>query len=117
MDTLIATSTLLAWGASTLETMRGGAHVWFDAAVMFVFLLLVARLLEQRARQQSPRRTWTRWRWRARCWPRAKPRLEPSRQCRWDDWLQATSRVSRPETPCLQTACCWMRRLPLMNRC
>jgi Cu2+-exporting ATPase len=50
MDTLIATSVLLAYFASLLETMRGGAHVWFDAAVMFVFLLLAARMLEQRAR-------------------------------------------------------------------
>ena len=50
MDTLIASATLLAWGASVLETVRGGVHVWYDAAVMFVFLLLVARMLEQRAR-------------------------------------------------------------------
>jgi Cu2+-exporting ATPase len=50
MDVLIAGSTLLAWAVSTLETIRGGVHVWFDAAVMFVFLLLVARQLEQRAR-------------------------------------------------------------------
>ncbi|MES2859083.1 MAG: heavy metal translocating P-type ATPase metal-binding domain-containing protein [Pseudomonadota bacterium] len=50
MDTLIAGSTLLAWGASTIETVRGGAHVWYDAAVMFVFLLLAARMLEQRVR-------------------------------------------------------------------
>jgi len=50
MDTLIAGSTLLAWGASVVETVRGGAHVWYDAAVMFVFLLLVARMIEQRAR-------------------------------------------------------------------
>lgn len=50
MDVLIAGSTLLAWGASTVETVRGGVHVWYDAAVMFVFLLLVARQLEQRAR-------------------------------------------------------------------
>ncbi|WP_202844824.1 heavy metal translocating P-type ATPase [Luteimonas saliphila] len=50
MDTLIATSTLLAYFASLVETLRGGAHVWFDAAVMFVFLLLAARMLEQRAR-------------------------------------------------------------------
>ena len=50
MDTLIASSTLLAYIASLIETMRGGAHVWFDAAVMFVFLLLSARMLEQRAR-------------------------------------------------------------------
>jgi Cu2+-exporting ATPase len=50
MDTLIASSTLLAYFASLLETLRGGVHVWYDAAVMFVFLLLAARMLEQRAR-------------------------------------------------------------------
>ncbi|GAB1596218.1 heavy metal translocating P-type ATPase [Lysobacter claricitrinus] len=50
MDVLVATSTLLAYAASVLETVRGGPHVWYDAAVMFVFLLLVARTLEERAR-------------------------------------------------------------------
>ena len=50
MDTLIASSTLLAYFASLFETIRGGEHVWYDAAVMFVFLLLAARMLEQRAR-------------------------------------------------------------------
>jgi Cu2+-exporting ATPase len=50
MDTLIGGSTLLAYLASLVETLRGGPHVWYDAAVMFVFLLLVARMLEQRAR-------------------------------------------------------------------
>ena len=50
MDTLIAGSTLLAYFASLFETLRGGAHVWYDAAVMFVLLLLLARMLEQRAR-------------------------------------------------------------------
>ncbi len=50
MDTLIAGSTLLAYVASLVETLRGGVHVWYDAAVMFVLLLLVARMLEQRAR-------------------------------------------------------------------
>ncbi|MFT3898372.1 MAG: heavy metal translocating P-type ATPase [Thermomonas sp.] len=50
MDALIAASTLLAWAGSTVETIRGGPQVWYDAAVMFVFLLLVARLLEQRVR-------------------------------------------------------------------
>ncbi len=50
MDTLVASATLLAYGASVVETVRGGPHVWYDAAVMFVFLLLVARMLEQRAR-------------------------------------------------------------------
>ncbi len=50
MDVLIAGSTLLAYFASLFETIRGGVHVWYDAAVMFVFLLLAARMLEQRAR-------------------------------------------------------------------
>ncbi|MCD9033546.1 cadmium-translocating P-type ATPase [Luteimonas sp. Y-2-2-4F] len=53
MDTLIATSTLLAYFASLAETIRGGPHVWYDAAVMFVFLLLAARMLEQRARSAA----------------------------------------------------------------
>ena len=51
MDTLVAGSTLLAYFASLVETVRGGPQVWFDAAVMFVALLLLARMLEQRARQ------------------------------------------------------------------
>ncbi|KAF1687124.1 ATPase P [Pseudoxanthomonas broegbernensis] len=50
MDTLVAGSTLLAWVASVWGTVTGAEHVWYDAAVMFVFLLLVARQLEQRAR-------------------------------------------------------------------
>lgn len=50
MDVLVASGVLLAWGGSVIETLRGGPQVWFDAAVMFVFLLLVARHLEQRAR-------------------------------------------------------------------
>ena len=53
MDTLVATSVLLAWGASLVETLREGAHVWYDAAVMFVFFLLAARFLEQMARRQA----------------------------------------------------------------
>lgn len=53
MDTLIASSVLLAYFASLIETIRGGPHVWYDAAVMFVFLLLAARMLEQRARNAA----------------------------------------------------------------
>ena len=53
MDTLIATSTLLAYFASVVETVRGGPQVWYDAAVMFVFLLLAARMLEQRVRSTA----------------------------------------------------------------
>jgi Cu2+-exporting ATPase len=53
MDTLVATSVLLAYGASLVETVRGGMHVWYDAAVMFVFLLLCARQLEAWARRRA----------------------------------------------------------------
>jgi Cu2+-exporting ATPase len=53
MDSLVAVSVLLAYGASLVETLRGGVHVWFDAAVMFVFLLLVARQLETLARRRA----------------------------------------------------------------
>jgi Cu2+-exporting ATPase len=49
MDTLAATSILLAYFASLAETLRGGPHVWFDAAAMFVLFLLSARLLERLA--------------------------------------------------------------------
>lgn len=50
MDFLIASSVLLAYFASVLETIRGGPQVYFDAAAMFVLLLLIARGLEARAR-------------------------------------------------------------------
>lgn len=53
MDTLVAVSILLAWFASVVQTVRGGLHVWFDAAVMFVFLLLTARALEAFARARA----------------------------------------------------------------
>lgn len=53
MDTLVASSILLAYFASLIETLRGGPHVWFDAAVMFVFLLLAARVVERLARQRA----------------------------------------------------------------
>lgn len=53
MDTLVASSVLLAYFASLVETLRGGAHVWFDAAVMFVLFLLAARFLERMARRQA----------------------------------------------------------------
>jgi Cu2+-exporting ATPase len=53
MDALVASSVLLAYFASVLETLRGGPEVYFDAAVMFVLLLLIARALEARARAHS----------------------------------------------------------------
>ena len=53
MDTLVGGSILLAYGASLVETLRGGPQVWFDAAVMFVLLLLAARQLERWARERA----------------------------------------------------------------
>ena len=53
MDALVGTSILLAFGASLIETIRGGPHVWYDAAVMFVLLLLAARQLEAWARSRA----------------------------------------------------------------
>ena len=56
MDTLVATSVLLAYFASLVETLRQGTHVWYDAAVMFVLFLLAARFLERMARRQASAR-------------------------------------------------------------
>lgn len=53
MDVLVGTSILIAYAASVVATVRGGAQVWFDAAVMFVFLLLAARQLEHWARRRA----------------------------------------------------------------
>lgn len=59
MDVLVGASILIAYFASVIETLRGGTHVWFDAAVMFVFLLLTARQLEQWARRRATLRADT----------------------------------------------------------
>lgn len=57
MDLLAGSAILLAYAASLVETIRGGAHIWIDAAVMFVFLLLAARQLEAWARRRARART------------------------------------------------------------
>ncbi len=57
MDSLAGVSILLAWGASVVETLRGGAQVWFDAAAMFVLFLLLARVLERFARDRAGERS------------------------------------------------------------
>jgi Cu2+-exporting ATPase len=53
MDLLVSVSVLLAWAASLVETLRGGEAVYFDAAVMFIFLLLAARHIESEARRRA----------------------------------------------------------------
>ena len=56
MDALVALSVGLAYLISVIETLRGGPEVYFDAAVMFVFFLLVARHFEHMSRQRA--RAW-----------------------------------------------------------
>ncbi len=53
MDTLVALSVGLAYSVSVVETLRGGPQVYFDAAVMFVFFLLVARYVESMTRERA----------------------------------------------------------------
>src|SRR5579884_1410994 len=53
MDTPVALAVLLVYLASVIETVRGGAQVYFDSASMFVFLLLAARYLEMRSRHRA----------------------------------------------------------------
>lgn len=53
MDFLVSVTVLLAYAASFVETLRGGPAVYFDSAVMFVFLLLATRHLERAARVRA----------------------------------------------------------------
>ncbi|MBK7145114.1 MAG: cadmium-translocating P-type ATPase [Xanthomonadales bacterium] len=56
MDMLVALAVGLAYLASLMETVRGGPVVYFDAAVMFVFLLGAARHVESVARARANER-------------------------------------------------------------
>jgi Cu2+-exporting ATPase len=53
MDVPISVAVLLASGMSLFETMHGGDHAYFDAAVTLVFFLLVGRYLDRRARGKA----------------------------------------------------------------
>lgn len=112
MDTLIAGSTLLAYFASLVEP------TWYDAAVMFVFLLLAARMLEQRARNVATARV------------DALARAQPVFAIRECDGGTRTSRcppsalrvwtamVCRPRVMgCPPTACCSTARPISRKRC
>ena len=50
MDVPISLAILLACGVSVSETLQGGRHAWFDAAVSLTFFLLAGRYLDQRTR-------------------------------------------------------------------
>ena len=53
MDVPISLGVLLVSGMSLVETMRGGAHTYFDSAVTLLFFLLIGRVLDHRARGQA----------------------------------------------------------------
>jgi len=53
MDVPISLAVVLATGMSLYETATGGAHAYFDAAVMLLFFLLIGRYLDRRARSRA----------------------------------------------------------------
>ena len=53
MNTLIALGTGTAFLYSVVETLRGGHHVYFEAAVVIIALILLGRTLEARARGKA----------------------------------------------------------------
>ena len=102
-----ATSMLLAYFASLSQTVRGGPHVWYDAAVMFV--LPVARRAHARTTRARTRRVraWMRWRARGRPLPcaNATGAAKPFRSRRCNP---ATSRAWPRARACPPTARCSM---------
>jgi copper-transporting P-type ATPase V len=53
MDTLIAIGTLAAFGYSTVELVRGGHDLYFEAAAMIVAFLALGRWFEARAKRRA----------------------------------------------------------------
>ena len=53
MDVPVSLGIVVAFSASAWATLTGTGEVYFDSVVMFVFLLLGARLLEARVRRQA----------------------------------------------------------------
>ncbi len=52
IDVPIALAVGLIFVASTVNTLRGHGEIWFDSASMLIFVLLLGRYLEQRARHR-----------------------------------------------------------------
>jgi P-type Cu2+ transporter len=53
MDVTVGLALVLAFAASAFNTIRGVGEVYFDSVTMFIFLLLLGRYVELRARHQS----------------------------------------------------------------
>jgi Cu2+-exporting ATPase len=53
MDVPISLGVLLAAGVSVSETLLDGAHVYYEAVVTLLFLLLIGRYLDYRLRQKA----------------------------------------------------------------
>jgi Cu2+-exporting ATPase len=53
MDVPISLAILLASGMSLFETLMGGEHAYFDAALSLTFFLLIGRYLEHRTRSAA----------------------------------------------------------------
>jgi len=53
MDVPISLAVILAISLSVYETIHGNEHVYFDAAVMLLFLLLIGRFLDMRLRAKT----------------------------------------------------------------
>ena len=53
MDVPISLAVVLAAGMSVYQTMTGGIHAYFDAAVMLLFFLLIGRYLDRRVRSEA----------------------------------------------------------------
>ncbi|MGV6849555.1 MAG: heavy metal translocating P-type ATPase [Marinibacterium sp.] len=82
MDVPISLAILLATGMSLYETMQGGAHAYFDAALSLTFFLLAGRVLDQRMRRA------------ARSAARDLAALEPARVLRIEDGERVSRKVS-----------------------
>jgi Cu2+-exporting ATPase len=53
MDLPVSLAILLAFGASVYNTLRGAGQVYFDSVTMFVFFLLLGRMIEMHTRHRA----------------------------------------------------------------
>ncbi|MCU0759058.1 MAG: cadmium-translocating P-type ATPase [Steroidobacteraceae bacterium] len=53
MDVTVSIALLLAYAASTFNTLRGAGEVYFDSVTMFIFFLLLGRWFEMKGRHQA----------------------------------------------------------------